>query len=302
MTISIKQLQTSAIDGTTKVSDLLKKTSLLLGLLRDAEIETWVKSELNGYSDNTIPHYRFLSTTYVVTDASHSIIDKVSLQELDLDQVKLLSEIQLHFSVGWIESALQENSDDYISIELKPEGEEFFRRRLKTPAKMYLKPIFLIKRIQLEEILNVVRNEVIFILVKLESVNSPNKKVNSKENRFTETESSLLQNGKRLENLSVNLARIIEVLFGLVIIFIAYKKTPEIVDQWKNGDFEAISFIYTVLYLVGIAIIFFGIFRKQISIEWVDEYLIKAIRFVMFKISKISDDEYKNILSADSNK
>jgi len=55
------ELQQNALDSSVKVSDLLRKASVVARKLNIKEFENWLTHELNGYEDNDkIPNYRKL--------------------------------------------------------------------------------------------------------------------------------------------------------------------------------------------------------------------------------------------------
>jgi hypothetical protein len=59
MTGIVLELQREALGKGVRISDLLRKVLLVARKLKVSEIEAWVLSELNGYSDGAeIPEYR----------------------------------------------------------------------------------------------------------------------------------------------------------------------------------------------------------------------------------------------------
>ena len=58
----VLKLQREALDKSTRVSDLLRKALLVARKLKVIDLESWILSELNGYSDgSSIPDYRWVS-------------------------------------------------------------------------------------------------------------------------------------------------------------------------------------------------------------------------------------------------
>lgn len=104
----------------------------------------------------------------------------------------------------------------------------------------------------------------------------------SKTALLTNDELIVYNEGVRADELSSNLARLIEVLAGAAVIWVSYLKSGELITSWREGNAEPISFIYTVPYILGGTIIFFGIFRNQLSLEWIDKKLVKGIRWIIF--------------------
>ncbi len=112
---------------------------------------------------------------------------------------------------------------------------------------------------------------------------------------LTQNEIEEMVKGKQLETTSENLTSLVEILFGIGVIALAYFKSDEVIDQWKNGNFEPVSFLYTVPYLLGIILILFGIFRRQISLEILDKWLFNIINGVNFKVNESDRKEYCEI-------
>ena len=55
----LREIQNAAIESETNLADLLRKCKVLAARLGNAEFETWVDNELNGYkSDDNLPQYR----------------------------------------------------------------------------------------------------------------------------------------------------------------------------------------------------------------------------------------------------
>lgn len=122
-----------------------------------------------------------------------------------------------------------------------------------------------------------------------------NQKIEKPESTYTNEELRRYRDGTKIDEFSSNITRLIEIIIGAAIIMFASFKTQEIIDSWRNGDLEPVSFIYTFLYLLGITFIFFGIFRNQISLEWLDVKLVSAIRWTLFKIKGKDLQEYKSL-------
>jgi len=112
------------------------------------------------------------------------------------------------------------------------------------------------------------------------SVNSQH----SNDEPFSNEELISYNDGIRCDELSSNIARLIEISAGVAIIWVSYTKSGELIKEWKEGNAEAISFIYTVPYILGVTVICLGIFRNQLSLEWVDRKLVEGIRWLIFKL------------------
>ena len=57
----LREIQNAAIESETNLADLLRKCKVLAARLGNAEFETWVDNELNGYKpDDDLPQYRIL--------------------------------------------------------------------------------------------------------------------------------------------------------------------------------------------------------------------------------------------------
>jgi small GTP-binding protein len=115
------------------------------------------------------------------------------------------------------------------------------------------------------------------------------------EVRITIGELVKYTDGLKTEEAATVLARILEILVGVAIIIFTYYSTGEIIDQWKNGTLEPVSFIYTVPYILGAAFIFFGVFRRQFSFEWMHLKLTASINWCLFKLSQKNLEEYREL-------
>ncbi len=57
----MEQLQLGAIDGSTRITDLLRKAKLVAVTLKASDFASWVELEMSGYqSQTTVPDYRML--------------------------------------------------------------------------------------------------------------------------------------------------------------------------------------------------------------------------------------------------
>ena len=57
----LRDIQNSAIDSESKLSDLLRKCKVLAARLQNDELNQWVDAELNGYpSQENLPPYRII--------------------------------------------------------------------------------------------------------------------------------------------------------------------------------------------------------------------------------------------------
>ncbi|HEX9959507.1 MAG TPA: hypothetical protein VGB00_01075, partial [Pyrinomonadaceae bacterium] len=101
-----------------------------------------------------------------------------------------------------------------------------------------------------------------------------------------------LSEGTKLETTSQNITSLVEFVIGLIIIGFAIYKRDEIIDWWKNGDLEPITFILFTLILFGGLLVFFALLRKPLSLEWIDEKLAGSIKRMLFKAKGKELEEY----------
>jgi AbiTii len=57
----IEQIQHDALDGSVRVSDLLRRVKLAATKLSLGTVEDWVEQELNGYKGRELPEYRIIN-------------------------------------------------------------------------------------------------------------------------------------------------------------------------------------------------------------------------------------------------
>lgn len=119
---------------------------------------------------------------------------------------------------------------------------------------------------------------------------------NITENDFPELsreELEIMLKGKAVEAKSETFTGIIEALAGIALIVLAYFKSDYVIKEW--GELEPRTFVYLSVYLPGAILFLFGIFRKQISIEIIDRWLINLITFIFSKIKNLPLGEYREI-------
>lgn len=72
----LREIQASAIDGTSDLETLLRKCRVLASRLQNNEFKQWVQSELDGYRDEIeVPEYRHIQSQAYGHFLDHLAVD-----------------------------------------------------------------------------------------------------------------------------------------------------------------------------------------------------------------------------------
>jgi len=73
----VLELQRDAVDGATRVSDLLRKALVVARKLSIPEFEAWINQELSGYEQAQAPAYRLMEGCIVERRYNQCAVEEV---------------------------------------------------------------------------------------------------------------------------------------------------------------------------------------------------------------------------------
>ena len=106
----VLELQQEALDGNTRVSDLLRKALVVAKKLNISEFENWVKNELRGYKDaSNVPKYRQVKGQ---PKGWNSYLGWQSIYFEDIETAKAISEHGNTQSIAEVENLAKSNNEN----------------------------------------------------------------------------------------------------------------------------------------------------------------------------------------------
>lgn len=164
MTSLVHELQSDALDSSTVVSDLLRKSLVVARKLGTKDFEEWSALELKGYlGKDEVPGYRLLSGQLRVWNPYRGLQPLIFSRSPEA--AEQLSQCPIASAVGEIESQLRNARDNTtFQFHFSKEIETDLMRRMRIP----LPPSVQLDAAQLQGILDSVRTVVLEWALKLE--------------------------------------------------------------------------------------------------------------------------------------
>jgi chaperonin cofactor prefoldin len=114
MTGLIQEIQTAAINDSTKIEHLLRMVKIAAAKLSIKEVESWVDAELNGYNDD-VPDYRILSGQLVIQNEYTGAWQVVFSHDEEL--TKIMHQTEVRQPLGSLrEIVYDQNGDKFINM------------------------------------------------------------------------------------------------------------------------------------------------------------------------------------------
>ncbi len=164
MTGLVHELQREALDAVVPTADLLRKALVTARKLKVKDIQSWLHSELNGYSKyEDIPEYRSLSGEIRAFNLYNGIWMPVMFPESMADLQRSLSNRKCFQSVAELESLLA-SEKGILNIPFSPE----VSARLRNAISSSWDPTLIVSATKLAGILDATRNAVLEWALQLE--------------------------------------------------------------------------------------------------------------------------------------
>lgn len=158
----VVDLQSDALNPKVRCSDLLRKALVVSRKLNVQSIEDWLRSELNGYQDNSeIPEYRRISGSFKVWNPYRGW---QPLYFQDAKQAELLSSNKNGQPISELESLIEKDNSGFLQIHFPPHIENQLLRGMQVP----LQPSLHVSPTEIIGILDAVRNSVLEWALELE--------------------------------------------------------------------------------------------------------------------------------------
>lgn len=120
----IDDLITELTDKTAHLTDILIKTKVLAFKLKNAELISWVDSELNGYTVNTLPDYRVIPCQIIGTISNgfqRATNYPIPLTALDSEMKEMMLTVQLTQSISVLDQFVHKETGDKMIMNVPPE-------------------------------------------------------------------------------------------------------------------------------------------------------------------------------------
>ena len=167
MSSLVLELQQEAMDSTTDVSAVLRKSLVVATKLDLSEFQAWIESELNGYSQGKLPDYRKVSCSIQARNPYHGWIPIVFGDCPELAET--LSLVPIGHSVAELEALAKSDSDsEFLICDFPPRILEDLRRMGGDCFRLGLIPKRLISKASISAILGGIRNTVLRWSLQLE--------------------------------------------------------------------------------------------------------------------------------------
>jgi hypothetical protein len=151
----IEQLQLGAIDGSSPITDLLRRAKLAAVKLSAGEFATWVDLEMNGYEDHTsLPSYRSVSGIVMFHNPYHGWKPVLGLQGLTRNVFQPIGELFM----------LVQEKSGFLTIGVPEE----FRRKVCDSIGFQCDVQFHVSQIEIAGIVEAVRNNILEWTLNLE--------------------------------------------------------------------------------------------------------------------------------------
>ena len=165
MTSLVTELQREALDRSVRAADLLRKALVVARKLRIKEIQTWLKSELNGYSNvEEIPEYRSVHGEIKAFNPYNGIWMPIAFPESMADLHRSLTRRKCGQSVAELEDLLKTKS----GILTMPFSSEVTARLINMMPIKDFQPVLVVSGAKLRGILDASRTTVLEWALQLE--------------------------------------------------------------------------------------------------------------------------------------
>jgi len=157
-------LQKEILDEKTNISQLLRKSLVVAIKLNLSDFEEWIRSELNGYTENeNISQYRYIKGEIKGWNPYHGWVPFIIE---DINEAERLSHKFINQPIGELESLAGEKDSDGVLA--SPFSEEMKQALMKS-SDLALVPTLLVSRVEIIGILDAVRNLLLEWNLRLES-------------------------------------------------------------------------------------------------------------------------------------
>jgi len=160
----VMELQKEAMDSSSKVSDLLRKSLVVAKKLNINEFEKWVNLELNGYfnSDEEPPEYREVVGTVEWADNYRGGWQRLMFEEEETE--RQMSRYKTSQSISEIESLI-EHPKDYLKVSFTQKEQYLLVKATGRNTHFRVS----LPKIRVKNILDIVRNSILNWTLELES-------------------------------------------------------------------------------------------------------------------------------------
>lgn len=163
----VLELQHEALDKSIRVSDLLRKALLVAKKLKISELESWILSELNGYSNtnkDSFPEYRWISGQIRSFNPYNGMWLPIMFPESEAHVHRALTRRPCIQSIAEIESLIPSAKDGQLSMPYSAETQS----RLIKAADLPSPPVLIVAESRLHGIVDAVRTTILDWALKLE--------------------------------------------------------------------------------------------------------------------------------------
>lgn len=161
----VLELQREALDKSTRVSDLLRKALLVARKLKVVDLESWILSELNGYSKgSTVPDYRWVSGEIKTFNPYNGMWIPIMFHESQSKIQRDLTRRQCNQAIAEIESLLSTIKDGQLSMTYSTEVQTNFIKVFDLDSP----PVLIVPESRLHGITDTVRTTILDWALKLE--------------------------------------------------------------------------------------------------------------------------------------
>lgn len=157
----VLQLQRDALDPSISVLTVLRKAFVVARKLKIKEFEAWIELELKGYNGHSIPQYRSIRGKLRGWNCYNGWCPIVTDDQEFLEDLETICNCSIGQSMSEL-SALIEDTDDELQMQLPPTIESFLASRVGTSVKLS------ICRASVKRIVESVRDVILQWALKLE--------------------------------------------------------------------------------------------------------------------------------------
>ena len=161
----VEELQKDALNHSVKVTELLQKSLVVASKLKLDEFAAWVRLELDGYGENTVPDYRILHGAPQVFNPYRGY---QPLHFGDVEHAKRFSKMHFNTPIGEVEHDLigaKESGSDAFQVSYSPTVEKMLMKAID----YRLQPSLHLSASQFQGVLDAVRKIILEWSLKLEA-------------------------------------------------------------------------------------------------------------------------------------
>jgi len=215
-------------DKNIPLTNILIKTKVLAHKLKNDELKNWIDSELNGYSDETLPEYRELGCQIIGTISNgfqRANNYPIPLIGLDEKLIKGMQTVELYQSISTLDEFVRNEKSGKMYMNIPPEMYGFLSKDFSGGFVIeYAKRE--IDRTQVLQTLTAVRTKLLDFLLKL------NDELGDNENLTSLSEGKSKQKVATLFHSTV---------FGDNATIIVGDHNTQTITNIKQGDFESLE-------------------------------------------------------------